>query len=207
MQFSKENKRLLYIALMLPVFFLYLDRLVILWMRNFHRGNLEIYSFFECIDILTNFLSHGSTLLIFSLMLYISGKYLNQRFYPVGRSLLIGFISAGIVVQVLKHLIGRARPRITDNTFLIGPSLKGGYDSFPSGHTTVAFCLAYILSQHFPGYRFLFYIFAFVVGFERVEDLSHFLSDVLAGAILGIIVGKLIVKVFHTWGEQYVRDN
>lgn len=32
-----------------------------------------------------------------------------------------------------------------------------------------------------------------MVGFERVEDLSHFPSDVLAGAIVGIIVGMIIV--------------
>lgn len=120
----------------------------------------------------------------------------------------IGFISSGILVQVLKHLIGRARPRITEDLLFVGPSLKGGYDSFPSGHTTVAFCLAYILSQHFPKHRFLFYIFGFMVGFERVEDLSHFSSDVLAGAIVGIIVGRLLsVRILHLEAQQYDRNN
>lgn len=208
MQFLKENKRLLYIVVILPLFFFYLDKTIILWMRDFHKGNFKIYPFLESIDPLINFISHGSTLIIIALILYVSGRYLNQKFYHAGRSMFIGFISSGILVQVLKHLIGRARPRITDDLLLSGPSLKGGYDSFPSGHTTVVFCLAYILSQHFPKYRFLFYIFAFMVGFERVKYLSHFPSDVLAGAIIGIAVGRLLsVRILHLEGQQYDRNN
>lgn len=104
--------------------------------------------------------------------------------------------------------MGRARPRLTDDLVFIGPSLKGVYDSFPSGYTAVVFCLAYILSQHFPKYRFIFYIFAFMVGFERLEDISHFLSDVLAGGIVGIIVGKLLsVKLIERESMQYEASN
>lgn len=206
MQFLKENKRLFYLAFMLPLFFFYLDKAIILWMRDFHKSNLLIYPFLESVDLLINFTSHGATLVIIALMLYVLGRYLNQRFCHVGRSMFIGFISAGIIVQILKHSIGRARPRITDSTLLIGPSLKGGYDSFPSGHTAVVFCLAYILSQQIPKYRLLFYTFAFMVGFERVEDISHFPSDVLAGAILGILTGKLLSnRVVHIDGGKCQR--
>lgn len=206
MQSLKDNKRLLYIAIILPLFIFYFDKTMILWMRSFHRGNLKFYSILEYIDPLINFAGNGATLFIIALMLYLSGRYLNQRLYDAGRAMFIGFVSAGIVVQVLKHLIGRARPRLTVDPVFIGPSWKSGYDSFPSGHTAVAFCLAYILSRYFPKYRFIFYLFAVVVGFERFEDISHFPSDVMAGAIIGIIVGKLLsVRVLHLEGEQYAR--
>lgn len=206
MQFLRENRRLLYVAAIVPLFFFYLDKAVILWIRNFRRDNFKIYPFFECVDPLINFTSHGATLVIISILLYVLGRYLNHRLYFLGRAMFIGFVSAGIVVQVLKHIVGRARPRITDNTLLIGPSLKGGYDSFPSGHTAVVFCLAYILSQQFPKYRILFYVFAFMVGFERVEDISHFPSDVLAGAIVGILIGKLLsTRVLHIESERCQR--
>lgn len=208
MQYLKENKKLFYMAFMLPLFFFYLDKAVILWMRDLRKSNLRIYPFLESINLLTNFISHGATLVIIALVLYVLGRYLNRRFYHVGRSMFIGFVSAGIVVQVLKHLIGRARPRITDNLVFIGPSLKSGYDSFPSGHTTVVFCLAYIISQYFPKYMAMFYTFAFMVAFVRVEGISHFPSDVLAGAIIGIIIGRLLsIRVLNLEGQQYAGNN
>ncbi|MEW6213761.1 MAG: phosphatase PAP2 family protein [Nitrospirota bacterium] len=142
-------------------------------------------------------ITHGTTMIITAFVLYICGRLLNQRIYEVGKSLIIGFVSSGIVVQILKHLIGRARPRLTDNLVFMGPSLKSGYDSFPSGHTAVVFCLAYILSQHFSKYRIVFYSFAILAAFSRILGLSHFFSDILAGAILGLIVGKMLsVKIF-----------
>ncbi len=208
MQFLKENKRLLYITIIMPFFIFYLDKLIILWILSLHRGNLKLYSILEYIDPLINFIGNGATLVIISLMFYLLGRYLNQRLYDAGKSMFIGFVSAGIVVQILKHLIGRARPRLTVDPVFIGPSWESGYDSFPSGHTAVAFCLACILSQHFPKYRFIFYLFAIVVGFERFEDVSHFPSDVMAGAVVGIIIGKLLPKmIFHTKGEQYAGVN
>lgn len=191
MQFLKDNKRLFYIAIILPLFIFYLDKTAILWMRSFHKDNFNIYPFLEYIDPFINFAGNGATLMIIALMFYISGRYLNQRLYHAGRLMLVGFLSTGVIVQVLKHLIGRARPRLTVDTVFIGPSWRSGYDSFPSGHTAVVFCLAYILSRYYPKYRLVFYLFAIVVGFERFEDVSHFPSDVLAGTIIGIIVGKL----------------
>lgn len=191
MQFLRENKKLFYIAVILPIFFFYLDRIVILRMRDFHKINPTITLINQIIDPLINFVAHGSTLIGIALLVYLFGSYLNQKLSKAGRSLFVSLISAGIVVQILKHLIGRARPRVTDNLMFIGPSLRSGFDSFPSGHTTSAFCLAYILSQHYQNYKYLFYIFAFIVGIERVEDTAHFPSDVLAGAFLGLIVGKI----------------
>lgn len=197
MQYLKENKKLFFIVLLLPLFFIYFDKVVISLMRNLDKANHEIYSFLESLDPFINFISHGATLIIIAFLLYVMGRYFHQRAYEVGRSMIIGFISSGIVAQIMKHLIGRARPRLTDNLVFIGPSLKSGYDSFPSGHTTVVFCLAYILSHHFPRYRVFFYICAVIVGFERVEDVSHFPSDVITGAIVGILVAKLLsVRMF-----------
>ncbi len=123
------------------------------------------------------------------------------------------------VVQVLKHLVGRVRPKLTDNLVLVGPSLKTGYDSFPSGHATVAFCMAYILASYFPRYRVCFYFWAAMIGLERVEGIAHFPSDVLAGAVIGIVIAKLLsVKVFRSEssalcnnlsgsGRNFVQEN
>jgi undecaprenyl-diphosphatase len=207
MQFLKNNKRMFYVVFFFPLFFLYLDRTVVLWIRDVHIDNTYLYAFLRSLDPLIDFISHGATLIAVAFVLYLIGRFLRPGLYDVGRSLLAGLVTAGISVQLLKHLIGRARPRLTDDSIFIGPSLKSGYDSFPSGHTTLAFCLAYILSQYFPKYRTPFYLFALVVSLERIEDIAHFPSDVLAGAVVGLIVGKILFIRTTCGAQRYAGEN
>lgn len=199
MRFLKD-KGFLFAVLLLPVFFAAIDAPVRAWLKN-SLTEMSFHPILQAFDPFINTVAHGATLIITSILILIAGWYLKKaRLYETGKSLFIGLIAAGISVQVIKHLIGRARPRITDTLLLIGPTLKKGYDSFPSGHTTMAFCFAAILSDHIPRYRVLFYLFAVIVGLERIEDGAHFPSDALAGAILGFAVGKasLDIKLFST---------
>ncbi len=192
MQFLRENKYLFVMILVLPLFFSHIDKAAIGWLKEFHQNNSSTHALIQYADNLMDYISNGLTLIIFSLALYAFGRFFhNDGLHRVGRALFIGLVSAGISVQILKHLIGKARPRLTDHALFIGPSFKGGYDSFPSGHTTLAFCLAAILSDYIPGYRFILYLFAVVVGIYRIDVFSHFPSDVLAGAFTGIMVGKI----------------
>ena len=202
MQFLKNNKLILSMVLVLPVFFS-LDKAAIVWVRDLHTQGGDLSGVLASIDRFVNIIAHGSTLIGVAFLLYVIGRKYNLQLYEIGRSLLIGLVSAGIAVQVLKHLIGRARPRLTDTPLFIGPSLKSGYDSFPSGHTTLAFCLALILSYHLPKYRSLFYVFAIIVGLVRVEGLSHFPSDVLGGAMVGTIVGSVLLKKMYFPQEEH----
>ncbi|MGB9713085.1 MAG: phosphatase PAP2 family protein [Dissulfurimicrobium sp.] len=193
MQFLKENKILfILLLLILPLFLFHFDKLTIESVRNLHENDLVISRLLELIDPVVNFIGYGLTLILSGLLLYIVGKFIDKKLYECGKVLFISLISAGIVVQIIKHIIGRARPRLTDNLVLIGPSIKSGYDSFPSGHTTLAFCFAYILSRYYPRYRSLFYGFAVLIGFERIEDTAHFPSDVLVGMVVGMLVGKAV---------------
>jgi membrane-associated phospholipid phosphatase len=206
MRCLKEGRKLFYAAGVLPVFVLYLDKTIVLWIKSFYN-EMEIHRLFGSLDPLINFAGNGATLILGALALYIAGKFLSQRMCVVGKSLFIGLLSSGIVVQVMKHLIGRARPRLTSDPVFIGPSFRSGYDSFPSGHSALVFCMAYILSSHFPKYRVIFYMFASIVALDRVEDFAHFPSDILAGAMLGLIVTKILsVKVFPSEGVRYAAN-
>lgn len=192
MRYLKENRKLFCALLTLPVFFLYLDGFFISLVRTHNDGDGLLHNLLEAVDPFMNVASHGLTLIAAAIVLYLVGRRLSARYREAGKFLIIGFLAAGIAAQGLKHLIGKARPRLTDSFVVIGPSLKSGYDSFPSGHTTVAFCFAYILSEHFPRYRALFYLFAATTAFERVEEASHFPSDVIAGALLGLLVARVL---------------
>ncbi len=195
---SLKNDRKLFFSAFIILPFFYFDKAVVTWIKNFDPA-LWMYHLDQALNPLIKFFSHGATLIVFSLLLYIFGRRYHQRIYDAGKALFIGLISTGLVVQGLKHIVGRARPRITFDPVFIGPSVKSGYDSFPSGHTALAFCLAFILSRYFPRYRIPCYLFAVTVGWDRLDGLSHFPSDVIAGAVIGTVVAKVLsIEIFHS---------
>ena len=89
---------------------------------------------------------------------------------------LIAAGSGSLIASVLKAVVGRPRPR-------------GDSGSFPSGHATAAFAAAFVLARRFPRFRILAYFGAAVISATRVLLHKHYLSDVLAGAALGLAIG------------------
>lgn len=192
MRFLKDNKFFFVVLVFLPFSLAYLDRPITAWVREFHLqqtltvGVLSLFGKAVAVAL-------EPAIVVCSLLVLAWGwHYRHRRSFELGRALLISYACSGILVQILKHLFGRARPRVTDAVVFIGPSLKSGFDSFPSGHTTVAFCFAYALSQYLPRHRHLWYAMAAAAGMARIESTSHFLSDVAAGAAVGVITGKVI---------------
>lgn len=103
-------------------------------------------------------------------------------------------ISQLLLTLPLKALAGRSRPIAGQGTQDFHP-LHGG-QSFPSGHTTQAFALASVIAEHAdrPWVTGLSYGLAGLVGVARVEQRQHFLSDVVAGGLIGTFVGKSVVS-------------
>ncbi|MGH9459031.1 MAG: phosphatase PAP2 family protein [Thermoanaerobaculia bacterium] len=107
--------------------------------------------------------------------------------------LLASLIAAGIITPAIQAVVGRARPDV-DGT---GLSFFDGGSSFPSGHTTQAFALASVIATHYESLwiDILAYALAAGVGWSRLENDAHFLSDVAAGALIGVSVGRAVVRV------------
>ena len=96
---------------------------------------------------------------------------------------------SGIAAQALKHLLGRARPLYAQTWGAFRFDLfswKASLASMPSGHATTVAAAALILSAYLPRARWAFVTVAVVVAFSRFAIGAHYLSDVLAGAALGI---------------------
>jgi len=109
---------------------------------------------------------------------------------------------AGLFTQILKHTIGRPRPRLmVGQDWDMAPSFEKGFDSFPSGHTTASFAVATVLAHYFPTGKIVWFGLAAFVGTCRVIKGSHFPTDVLGGLLVGIVTGLAIVHPPHKWKE------
>ncbi|WP_315820171.1 phosphatase PAP2 family protein [Paraflavitalea speifideaquila] len=120
------------------------------------------------------------------------GWFLIRRSYLQGIHILAAFISSGIVAQVIKQFSHMPRPRVYlqagQYQHFIEGITRGGWSSFPSGHTATAFALATILALHSRNKwaGLLYLLLAISVGYSRIYLGHHFLEDVLAGSIIGV---------------------
>ena len=154
-----------------------------------------------------NRLGDGLTLVLLCLGLWGIG-YLrkNRTWQRAGIDGVLAHALAGVAVQILKHLIGRPRPRWThQEAFEYGPSWQGGLDAFPSGHAAASFAVAAVLARSFPEWRGLWYGGALFVGMARVVGGSHFPTDVLGGAVLGFLIGYVWARALKEWWWNVVQ--
>jgi membrane-associated phospholipid phosphatase len=100
------------------------------------------------------------------------------------------------VAEILKYLIGRGRPFVGGkaNPFNFIPfEGTGAYASLPSGHAVTAFALAFAVSALWPRLRVFMFTYAIVILLTRLVLLAHHPSDVVAGALVGM-VGAMAVR-------------
>lgn len=104
--------------------------------------------------------------------------------------LLTGVVSAWFMAEIfLKNIFLRPRPSSAMGAIIVGLNCCGY--AFPSGHATIAFAMAVIVSRKEPRWRWAFFLFAVLIAFSRVYLGKHYPLDVFAGAVLGILMGWL----------------
>jgi membrane-associated phospholipid phosphatase len=107
----------------------------------------------------------------------------DSRFKSTTYSIAQGFVVNGVVTASMKQVFARTRPDVS-NDF-----------SFPSGHTSMSFMWATILSRNYglkvgiPAYAV-----AGFVGASRLLENKHHMSDIVAGATIGYIVGRTVSR-------------
>ena len=105
----------------------------------------------------------------------------------VGVGLLEGVIVGNVL---LKNIIARERPCWINETVNILIPIPQDY-SFPSGHTLSSFIAAAIVMHTDKRMGIAAYALASMIAFSRLYLYVHFPTDVLAGALLGIIIGMV----------------
>jgi len=107
----------------------------------------------------------------------------NERMFETGKLSSVAFLESGSIAYALKKIISRPRPP--------NNNLKET-DSFPSGHVVLAYTIATVAGDQYPKLRIPLCIMAFGTAFSRVYLGRHYPSDVITGAIIGILVGAQV---------------
>lgn len=100
-----------------------------------------------------------------------------------------------LVNQGVKRIFRRARP--VPDPAVAARIRTPRTSSFPSGHASAAFTAAGILSDDDPALRPLLYSLAVVVASSRIHTRMHHPSDVLGGAIVGIVFAEGVKRLWR----------
>ena len=102
---------------------------------------------------------------------------------------------SGILVNIIKLITRRVRPTLYFSEGLYGFNFykfDSDFLSFPSGHSATSLSAMVALGVLFPKLRIPFLLFGMIIAFTRMFLTNHFLSDVLGGAMLGVMTAILL---------------
>ncbi len=135
-------------------------------------------------------------------VIVIIAVILQKRYLMAFEFLSAGIISS-IVVQSFKRLVFAPSPRpmavIKWSETLLPEGLEVPLQfAFPSGHTTTAFVFFTLLALHFKkiSVQILAVIAVIGVGLSRVYLMAHWIPDVMAGGVLGLVIALLVNRAF-----------
>jgi membrane-associated phospholipid phosphatase len=158
------------------------------------------------VRILTDFGKSANVLWLLAIILFAI-VIISPRLRGTSRVLLLSFgtrlqfVFFAVLVpvlagEVIKWMVGRGRPFVggkADAFNFVHFAGTEAYASFPSGHAITSFALAFAVSAIWPRARLAMIVYAILIGLSRLVLLAHHPSDVVAGALIGV-VGAMAVR-------------
>ena len=181
-----------------------LDVPAVAWAHHLPRGMVDVF------EVITNAGLSGWYLIpsgiVVVLLAVVASPMLPRATWGVLAALAarLGFFFLavgvpGLMTNVLKHLLGRARPYIeqTGHPFTFAPlNWSSNYASLPSGHATTAASVAFAIGAIWPRTRPLLWLYVLIIMFSRIVLMSHHPSDVIAGALVGALFAAVVRRWF-----------
>lgn len=196
---------MVYFSLMAGIFFLF-DRGIIQYFYEIKNSD-----FVYVMKFVTR-LGEPTLYLAAAALVYLIYRKQNRAYVQKARFLIGSIVLSGIVVNLLKGIIGRYRPvewiKSEHYGFDNFSFLEYTANSFPSGHATTAFAVGISLMLLFPKYRYVLLMMTGIVALSRVVLYQHYMTDVMAGALVGgvsayILYQKMVLDtiIFKTKGS------
>lgn len=161
--------------------------------------NLYMFNFFY--NLSNNFViaqlallfSHEITYMVIALLLAWAVLQKHKRMFSFSLIFLSGF-SAWLFSNIFKNIFAVNRPFMTHD--IIPLVFEKGH-SFPSMHASIFFALAFATYSLDRNVGIFMYILAILIGISRMIIGVHYPVDILGGAVLGLIIGFVFVKIFR----------
>ena len=173
-------------AAIVAIIWLSADAPITAWAERINSNELE-----DWIRLANRFGGGMNPVMIIAFFLIAGVAYSRRRWIGYAIRMALAGAAAGILVQLVKLLVGRTRPELW-----LGPfhHARASASSFPSGHTVGAFALAGVLifNAESKSLRVIAVILAFAVALSRVLAFRHWTSDVAASAAIGLIVASTL---------------
>ena len=147
----------------------------------------------------------GGSIPVIILGLLLFYNYRNFIFLGLSQGL------SSLITFIIKRVMQIPRPSVIFNELGIELPVVNGVDlhhslSFPSGHTTTAFATFFVLAVIIKNkyIKLLCLIIAILGGYSRIYLSQHFITDVLAGALIGLLSAIIISPIFYEkqWGDS-----
>ncbi|MDO8633727.1 MAG: phosphatase PAP2 family protein [archaeon] len=158
--------------------------------------------FLEIFFVFLSALGHPFFWLLASTALYWKGREKESFF------LLNTIVLTGVFVAVFKNFFMIPRPAVLGSSSLLGKlenSFSFSFDkySFPSGHAaTIAAVYGFFREKLSKPAEFFFLALILGVGYSRIFLERHYPVDVVAGILLGLVVGRLVWAFFDKWNAR-----
>jgi len=173
-------------AIAIAAMWLYADASVTALSERVASGEVE-----DWIRIANRFGGGMNPVMVIGFFFLAGLAYATPRWVGHAIRMAIAGAAAGILVQIVKFAVARARPELW-----LGPfqHARSSASSFPSGHTVGAFALAGVLmlDAESKTLRVVAGLLAIAVAVSRVLAFRHWASDVTASAAIGIILAAVI---------------
>ena len=196
------------IALLCLVFIAYLDRPLALW---FHRLDAPWHEFFKTLSdlgtagpyLVVTAAAFAALRLAARFGMFEARTGALKAYSMVAAFIFAAIAASGILINVLKVLFGRARPKLLFRDELYGFDwfgLGADFHSFPSGHAQTITALMVALFILVPRFGWGYLIIGAAVAVSRAVVNAHYMADIVAGAYLAAVMTMWVHAVFTRSG-------
>ena len=189
-----EKKRIIIFSLIIILAFVsfFYDTGIIRFIESKRTFSLD-YIFLSFV-----FASNVFIIFFFLTSLFLWNENKRRWIFPLWFSGAMAFV----ISFILKVLIARPRPFEVSSISVLQIAfnfMKNNFNtwnfSFPSFEALLVFTAIPFINKGFKKFKWIWFIFACLIAFSRVYFGIHYLSDILAGGMIGYLLGILIVKV------------
>jgi undecaprenyl-diphosphatase len=130
---------------------------------------------------------------------------LKKYWKMVAEAFIAAIFTRFILAEIIRWLWFRPRPFVSLN-FIPLIDQSPTESSFPSGHATFYFALSTIIYSYNKKIGILFYIASIIIVTARVFSGVHWPLDIFIGAILGILTGWVLNKIFRKYADKLIKN-